>query len=148
MSCVGFDLIKGELYYFMLDGSKKSPIYINHEIHRFDPTQSRTEMMNFFKQTFLEIVRKENPDKISYRLSINAKKAIQFGYLAFPFGVLNLIAYENNIPIEEWVLQSFSTKALGYKADKFSACEEMISNFPATTKKEARIAALAAWMSL
>lgn len=148
MPRVGFNILKGELHYCVLAGSKDSPTFVDMGVHRFDPRQPRPDLANFFKQTFREIIDHSQPAKLAYRLSIEAKKADQFAYLAFPFGVLNLLAHERALPINEFVMQSFSKRALGFTGDKFDACGSMITGFPADAKKDSKTAALAAWMAL
>ncbi len=148
MPCLGFSIQKGELHYCVLDGSRASPIYVDHGVHRFDPAQSRTALANFFKQTFKEVVDRVHPTKLAYRLSLVATSADQFAYLAFPFGILNLIAHEVELPIEEYTSQSFTKRALGFTGDKHEACDAKIAGFPSAAKKETRSAALAAWMAL
>ena len=148
MPCIGFSIQKGELHYCVLRGSREVPIYLDHGLHRFDPTQPRTALANLFKQTFKEVLDRVQPTKLAYRLSLDLKKADQFAYLSFPFGILNLIAYEAALPINEYVSQSFTKRALDFPGDKHAACDARIVNFPSAAKKETRSAALAAWMAL
>ncbi|MEJ1161355.1 hypothetical protein [Prosthecomicrobium sp. N25] len=117
-------------------------------MHRFVPAQPRTALANFFKQTFREVIDHVRPTRLAYRLSLDPKKAEQFAYLAFPFGILNLIAYEAELPIDEYMLQSFTKRALDFPGDKHAACDAKIAGFPGSAKKETRSAALAAWMAL
>lgn len=148
MPCIGFNINKGELHYCVLQGTKSTPAFIDLGVHKFNPNQTRTELSNFFKQTFKEIIDKYKPSIISYRLSLEAKSSEQLSYLVFPYGILNLIAHESGLQIHEYVLQSFTKRALGFDGDKFEACNSKISNFPTSAKKEDRVAALSAWMTL
>lgn len=148
MSVIGFNIKKGELWYCILDGKRSAPSYVRHDRHRFDATQSRGSMAHFFKQTFNEIIDRAHPNALAYRVSLDANSADQVAYLCFPFGILNLIAHERGTPISEFVTQSFSKKALGFVGDKFDACDACIANPPAKWDRDAKLAALSAWMSL
>lgn len=148
MPCVGFNILKSELHYYVLGGSRSSPSHIDLGVHRFDAKQLRPNLANFFKQTFQEIIDRSQATKLAYRLSLDAKKADQFAYLAFPYGILNLIAHERRLPINEFTMQSFTKRALGFTGDKFDACDAMIFGFPADAKRDTKTAALAAWMAL
>lgn len=148
MACLGFNILKGELHYCVLDGERSSPRHVDCGVHRFDPRQPRPELANFFKQTFREIVDSRSPTKLAYRLSLEAQKADQFAYLAFPYGILNVLAHEKGLPIDEFTMQSFTKRALGFTGDKFDACAAHISDFPSDAKKDTKTAALAAWMAL
>jgi hypothetical protein len=148
MPCLGFNILKGELYYCLLNGSKPFPNHVDSGVHLFDPNQPKPDLANFFKQTFREIAERSRPTKLAYRLSLDTAKADQFAYLAFPFGILNLLAHEKGLPIAEFTMQAFTKRALGYNGDKFDACEGKISSFPSDAKKGAKVAALAAWMAL
>lgn len=149
MTALGFNLLKGELHLCALRGTRAAPCYVGHDRHRFDPGQPRPELARFFKLTFGEVIRSFEPDRLAYRLTLNAKSADQVAYLCFPFGILNLIGSEKQIPTSEFTTPSFSKKALKYAAaDKLAACDAMISGFPPGLKEPAKLAALAAWMSL
>ena len=148
MRTLGFNLRKGELYFCCLSGSKEQPVYEIHGRHKFEPTQSRPDLSNFFKQTFAEILESQQVDLLSYRLSLDAKSSDQIAYLTFPFGVLNLLAFEKGLPIREYTTQSFTKKALGFEGDKFKACDDLIKGCPTDWKEPVKLAALSAWMAL
>lgn len=148
MAILGFNLQKGELHFCLMDGTKADPKYVAHGRHRFDVEQPKPEMANFFKQTFNELIEARQPQGLAYRLSMDGKKADQIAYLTFPFGILTLVAHERGLAVEQSITQTFTKKALGFAGDKFDACEERIADRPAAWTNAAKLAALAAWMSL
>jgi Holliday junction resolvasome RuvABC endonuclease subunit len=148
MITLGFNLKKGELHYCTLSGTKQAPQYIDHSRYNFNAEQPTPSLSNFFKQTFNEIITKQQPDSLAYRLSIDINKASQFSYLAFPFGILNLIAFERGMHISEYTNRAFTKKALNFDGDKLDACDEIINNPPSDWKEPTKIAALSAWMCL
>ena len=148
MAILGFNLQKGELHFCLMDGTRAAPRYLAHDRHRFDTTQPKPEMANFFKQTFIELIEAQEPKRLAYRLSLEAKKAEQLPYLIFPYGVLALVAYERGLDLHQSTSQSFTPRALAYQGDKFVACDERILNRPPTWTPAAKYAALSTWMSL
>lgn len=148
MKALGFNIKKGELWFCVLQGDRRAPTFLTDDRHRFDAEQPRTELAHFFKQTFGEVIEHTKPDRLAYRVSLDAKAADQVAYLCYPFGILNLCAHERGMPIQEFVTQSFSKRALGYAGDKFDACDALISNRPAKWGRDGKLAALAAWMAL
>ncbi|MEH6721399.1 MAG: hypothetical protein V7704_21205 [Aurantimonas endophytica] len=148
MTILGFNLQKGELHFCMMDGTRDDPRYVMHDRHRFDVEQPRPEMANFFKQTFNEVIEARQPHRLAYRLSMDGKKADQIAYLTFPFGILTLVAHERALEVDQWTIHAFTKKGLGFQGDKFGACDERIADRPAAWPNAAKLAALAAWMSL
>ncbi|TBY27453.1 hypothetical protein [Rhizobium leguminosarum] len=148
MAILGFNLQKGELHFCLLDGTRPDPRYLMHGRHRFEVDQPRPEMANFFKQTFNELIEAQQPRGLAYRLSMDGKKADQIAYLTFPFGILSLVAYERGLAIAQSTIHTFTKKALAHSGDKFTACDERIEDCPAAWPNAAKLAALAAWMSL
>lgn len=148
MSVVGFNISKDKISYVILEGSKNSCRVNYHSIEKFDSTQPTPELVNYFKEAFLEIITKHKPDRIAYRMSLESKKA-NIPYLYFSYGVLNLFAYERGIAINQTISQTFSAKELGQKGDKFAVCDQIIADVPSSKwTNDHRYAALAAWVSL
>lgn len=148
MKALGFNIKKGELWFCLLEGDRAAPAFLAQDRHRFDAEQPRTGLAHFFKQTFGEVIDHTKPDRLAYRVSLDANGADQVAYLCYPFGILNLIAHERGTPIREFVTQSFSKKALGFAGDKLDACDARISNPPPKWGRDGKLAALAAWMAL
>ncbi|WP_313605337.1 hypothetical protein [Rhizobium sp.] len=148
MAILGFNLQKGELHFCLIEGNRINPRYLMHDRHRFEVDQPKPEMANFFKQTFNELIEARQPKGLAYRLSMDGKKADQIAYLTFPFGILSLVAYERKLAVAQSTIHTFTKKALAHTGDKFTACDERIADRPAAWPNAAKLAALAAWMSL
>jgi len=69
--------------------------------------------MSWFKQNFTEIITNCAPDRVSYRVSLNANSVAQNAYLVFPWGVLNLVSFDHNIPTCEFNKMTFTAKRFG-----------------------------------
>lgn len=148
MRALGFNIKKGELHYCLLQGTRAAPQYVAHGKQNFEASQKKPHLANHFKQAFNELILHHNPSSLAYRLSLEAKKADQYSYLCFSYGILNLIAFEREIPIFEYTTQSFSKKALHTASDKWAACDEKIADAPNNWKNETKLSALSAWMNL
>jgi hypothetical protein len=123
-------------------------MYLSHSRDQFDANKPRKELANYFKQTFGEAISRTGPDRLAYRLSLDAKSADQIAYLSFSFGILNLIAHDLDLPIKEFCSQAFTKSALGYQGDKFEACDDRIADRPSRWATPEKLAALAAWLAL
>lgn len=148
MRALGINIVKDEIWFCALEGSKHAPIYFSHERSRFDSTSTKTLMANSFKQIFSEEMNRFSPDVVGYRVSLDAKRLDQIGYLLFPYGILNLIAFEKGVESRAFVTNSFSKKALNFDGCKFEACDQLISNRPNRWGRNDKLAALSAWMCL
>jgi len=140
--------VKGAVWHCVLEGTRSAPTYVSHSKDRFDADKPRKELANHFKQTFGETISQTRPDRLAYRLSLDANSADQIAYLSFSFGILNLLAHDLDLPIREFCSQAFTKSALSYQGDKFDACDERITNRPPKWGNPEKLAALAAWLTL
>jgi hypothetical protein len=144
MKSIGFNISKERLSYCILEGTKSSCKLAFRAYEKFDAGQPLPEMMNYFRQTFSELLSRHEPDIIAYRMSLEGKKA-SIPYLCFSYGILNLLSYEQEIPIVQTISATFSKKQLGREGDKFEVCDEIIDDIPSEKwNNEYRYAALAA----
>jgi hypothetical protein len=150
MRAIGFELKKGELRFTLLEGPFHAPKYIAHGKRAFDPDSSRKDLMNWFKQNFLELIRAHPSDMIAYRVSLNAKSVDQTAYLLFPWGVLNLVAFEKGLKTLEYNKMSFTAKRFGLpKGAKPDEALDAHTGSPAPHWDESqRNSAFTAWAAL
>ena len=146
MKILGFNIAKGRLTYCLIEGPKTAATLLDHGYEKFDPARPIPDMANYFKQTFCELIKRGQPDQISYRMSLEAKKD-SISYLLFSYGILNLIAHEQGLHIAQTISQTFSSKALGAKGDKFQICDQLIKAPKSSWDNNYRYAALSALMS-
>jgi hypothetical protein len=150
---LGINLMKGFVHYAVLEGTSDAPVYVAHDRSRFDADQGRSDQANFFRNLFNELITRHTPGFIGYRVSLDAKKADQVAYLHFPYGVLNLVAFDQHIPADGITSSAFTAKRLkrapapGAKFDKLAACEA-IAGCPNVWNNDAKVAALTAWVFL
>jgi hypothetical protein len=148
LSSLGLNISKGIIWFCALDGPRSGPVHLESGRQRFNPNQSRPDLANYCKQAFGELIDRFPSSRLAYRLTLNAKSADQVAYLCFPFGILNLVAHERGLAIREFTTPSFTKKALGFVGDKFDACDSMITSRPEKWDRDAKLAALSAWMTL
>lgn len=113
MKVLGFELKKGELRFSLVTGSFENAKWDSQGRRIFNPELPRVDLMCWFKQNFNEIINDCSPDRVAYRVSLNAKSVSQVSYLLFPWGVLNLVAFERGIPTREFNKMSFTAKKFG-----------------------------------
>jgi hypothetical protein len=147
VTAIGFNISKGAIWSCVLEGTRSAPEFRDLGRQRFNPDQPRPELANYFKQVLGEIIDRVPSPRLAYRLTLNAKSADQVAYLCFPFGILNLVAHERGLAIDQFTTASFSKKALGFTGDRFDACDT-IKGRPENWDRDAKLAALSAWMVL
>jgi hypothetical protein len=149
MTVLGFSLLKNELRYSVLSGTKAKPVLVKKErILTPDPFIT-PQLMDWFDTNFSDIIRTEKPDIISYKLSLKIVKD-QFGYLTFPLGVLNLVSKKANVPIIQYSSMAIRASKLGIKGkvDIYSFCDTTFGKNPPYWDKDQKDSLLVAWFEL
>lgn len=150
MTVIGFDVKKNELRYTVLKGRLKQPEYLSHGRRIYDAAQRRPDLAGWFKQNFVELIVKSGADGIGYRVSTNVPKVEQIAYMHYSWGVLNLIAYERGLAIEEFNSKSFTAKRfeLPRGSKPIAVVDDFLGSHPPYWDDLQRSAALAAWARL
>lgn len=119
MKVLGIAIKKNEVWFSVVSGSEMKNAEIietGKQIFRAD-TLAQSLMMEF-SNLFDELIAKYRPDRISYKLYLNAKMN-QIPYMHYSLGILNLISHQKGIKATErtgnWI-----TAAKGTKIDKFN----------------------------
>lgn len=149
MKILGIHLLKGELRYTILKGTKQKPILIDKNRLSTISTSNIPELMDWFETNFNQLIAKLGPEKIAYRLTLNPKKDQLFS-TEFPYGILNLICYKQNIPIDFYVPQSFKPSKLNQPKDIdiYSYCDQIFGQHPPYWDKNQKNSLLVAWFEL
>lgn len=150
MKSIGFELKKGELRFSVLEGAFAAPQWVVHDRRVFNPDLDRASLMSWFKQNFMETLDKAAPQRVAYRVSLNANKVAQIGYLLLPWGVLNLIAFEKGLQTFEYNKMTFTAKRFGLP--KGTNPEDHLDNLfgPKSPHWDSsqKVSVLAAWAAL
>lgn len=140
MRVIGFAVKKGELWISVLDGDSKETCKLKRtEKFSFQANTECSQLMYEFFNMFTEIIEKYSPDKITYKIYLNAKKA-QIEYMVYPWGVLNYICADKNIPISSFTGTWLSANKNGKK--KLEICQEY---FEESFNADELAATAAAW---
>ncbi|GAA0593733.1 hypothetical protein [Caenispirillum bisanense] len=149
VAVVGIEMKQGEVRYCVLDGTRQSPTFVEHGVKHFGLPAEAPELMDFFRQTFEEIINTYKPEAVGYRIALSVppsvKKAEQYPYLYFSCGMLCLICHDNNIPATMFNGNSFGAAFFGgAKGNKMTLCDGIVGQHPPKWDDSARMAALAA----
>jgi hypothetical protein len=149
MKVMGIHLLKGQMRYSVLRGSKASPELIEKDrLDTIDVTNI-PELMNWFDTNFNLLISKIKPQRVSYRLTLTPKKD-QLFYLEFPYGILNLICYKKGIPINNYTSKSFNPSRLGQpkSIDLYKYCNDVFGDNPPYWDTNQKNSILVAWFDL
>lgn len=150
MVALGFELKKGELRITSLEGTLQAPAYVRHERRVFNPDLSRPELMNWFRQNFLEILNQQRPTSLSYRVSLAANSVDQMAYLHFPWGLLGLVSFDKGIRVVELNDRSYTAKRFGLPkgSNVENSLIALIGNHPPHWDSSQIKSALSEWAAL
>jgi len=148
LSVLGFDVERARIHICILSGSRSSPTFIAHECRNFSSKTCVPELMNFFRHTYEEIIKEHHPEAIGYRVAMShghsAKSLDQYPYLYFGYGLLNLVAFEREIPIRLFTVMSFNKSFFGQDGSRSELCDNLLGTHPPHWNESARSAALSA----
>lgn len=149
MASIGFDLAKNEIRWCVVDGSRAAPTYVTHGIENYVVGDYRGELLEKSSTIFMPLLKRFTPDRVGYRLSLDAPSADQVAYLHFPYAMLIAQCAELQLDIIEFNSRSFTAKLLGYNKSlkKEVGCDAMMGTHPPNWPK-IRSAAMAAWGTL
>lgn len=143
MRVVGLAVKKGELWISVIEGeTQENCSLINTEKFCFQADSPCSRLMFEFYNIFTEVIEKYNPDKIAYKVYLDAKKD-QIRYMMYPWGILNYICANRDIECIEITGVWLSAKKKGKK--KLDICREF---FNCNFDKDQLAAVAAAWYGL
>lgn len=146
MASLGFDLAKSEIRWCVVDGSRSAPVYVEHGIENYVVGDYRGELLEKSSTIFMPLLKRFTPERVGYRLSLDASSADQIAYLHFPYAMLIVQCADLGLPYIEFNSRSFTAKLLGYDKSlkREEGCDAMLGTHPPNWPK-ARAAAMAAW---
>ena len=149
MRVLGLHLLKEQLRFTVLEGTKSSPsLVVRGRLVTTDPEDAPT-LMDWYDSQFRQLITNHSPNKLSYRLTLKPKKD-QLVCSEFPLGILNLIAHQQSLPINSYTSQSFTPSRLGLAkgVDIYAHCDEVFGQHPPYWDKNQKNSLLAAWFEL
>lgn len=121
MRCMGIAIKKNEIVYAIVEGNSKNDAIIHTIDKQIFRVESDTLMMDF-SNIFVEIITKYKPDRVAYKLYLDAKIQ-QIPYMHYSLGILNLVCLQRGIKTQErssqWITAGRKKKILEFE-DFFS----------------------------
>lgn len=149
MAALGIHLLSGQFRYAYLAGGRNAPV-LEGNGRLVTPTESNVPaLMDWYDSQFRLLVERHEPEVISYRLTLGAKKKQLFTSI-FPLGLLNFIAHEKGLRVSVYTAQSFTATRLGLgkAVDVYAHCDSVLGKHPPYWDKNQKNAILAAWFEL
>ena len=149
MSVIGIHIAKEQLRYAVLEGSKDSPTLIAKDRLVTTDPNNVPELMDWYDSQFRQLLTNYLPKRIGYRLILEPKKD-QIFFSEFPLGILNLLAYQSEIPITPYTARAFvaSRLSLPKGTDLYKHCDATFGAHPPYWDKYQKNAVLVAWFEL
>lgn len=149
MRVLGLEIIKGQLRYSVLEGTKEEPSLIGKNRIVVPEMESIPELMDWFDSEFDELISKYKPSKIAYRLALEPRKQ-QMSYLIYPWAILNLKCFEKDLEAKDYIKRNFVPNkfGLGKNIDLYNHCDEIFGINPPYWDKNQKYSLLAAWLEL
>jgi len=99
MTTIGFNFTSSDIFYVAVSGSLNAPVFVEKNKISLPVNFNVSERVDWFENELTAILNKINPDKVSYRLTINnvTNKYAQSVYYAQ--AILNLICHKKQIDI-------------------------------------------------
>lgn len=140
MRCLGIAIKKNEIIYAVIDGYTMDDAIIYTTGKQNYRTESDTLMMDF-SNIFLELITKYTPDRVAYKLYLDANMQ-QIPYMHYSLGILNLVCLQKGVEVSErssqWITAGKRKKIVNF--------DNHFSTTQMTTDEVA--AALVAWYEL
>lgn len=149
MRTLGLFIQKGSFRYAVLEGTRADPILVAKDRLITPDPDEVPHLMDWYDSQFRQLISAHKPERIAYRLILDPNKE-QLLHSEFPLGILNLIAYQRNLPITPYVAQSYTPSRLGLQkgTDLYALCDEVFGQHPPYWDKNQKHAILCAWFKL
>ena len=149
MKVLGIHISKGQFRFAVIEGTKNNPVLIDKGRMVTTNPQKVPQLMDWYDTHFRELVDKFKPEKIAYRLTLNPRKE-QLFTSEFPFGILNLLAHQQGIPIVAYSPQSFVPSKLGLPKNTniLNYCDDIFGSQPPYWDDNQRYSILVAWFEV
>lgn len=133
----------------MLEGSPSDPKLVAKERLMTTNPDEVPALMDWFDTEFRTMLDTHKPERIGYRLTLEPKKDQLFSS-EFPLGILNLQAFQRNLPIYDYTSRSFVPSRLGMPKDTDleELCTVQFGDNPPYWDKNQKHAILVAWFAL
>ena len=99
MTTIGFNFTSSDMYFVAVDGTLNAPNFIAKNKISLPANYSVPETVDWFENELTALLNTYNPDKVSYRLTINNVKNNYVQNVYYAQAILNLICHKRQIEI-------------------------------------------------
>ncbi|WP_026842801.1 RuvC family protein [Citrifermentans bremense] len=149
MKVLGIALQKNHLRFAVVEGDKGAPILRDKGRQPTSAPDDVPRLLDWYETHFEHLINEHTPDAIAYKLTLEPSLE-QLHTLAFPMGVLNLIAKKKNIPICEYSSRGITPSKLGLprSTNLLEHVDSVFGDNPPYWDKAQKEAVLVAWFCL
>ena len=149
MITLGLNTTKDSLRYCVLQGNKGAPVLIHTEELHTNNMPSVQLLMNWYETTFTNLINRFSPEVIGIKVTLKADRS-QIAHWYYPLGILQNIAYQQNIETHEFTYLNFVASKFGLhkSIDIYNYIDQYFGEQNPRLDKNQKYAVLAAWMCL
>lgn len=149
MKALGIALQKNYLRFAVVEGDQDDPTLVEKGRQTTCDPEDVPALMDWYETHFQHLISKHEPDVIAYKLVLDPKLEQQHT-LAFPCGILNLLARKQGIEIKEYSQRAITPSKLGLSksTDLMAHVDETFGENPPYWDKYQKEAVLVAWFAL
>ncbi len=149
MKALGIVVQKNYLRYVVLEGDQNNPVLIEKGRQTTSDPANVPALMDWYETHFEHLISTHKPNSIGYKLVLEPTIEQQHT-LAFPIGILNLLAQQKSIPIQEYSQRGITPSKLGLPkaTDLLDYVDSKFGANPPHWDKYQKEAVLVAWFSL
>lgn len=149
MKILGLVVQKNYLRFAVVGGDKKTPTLVDKGRQSTCDPDNLPALMDWYETHFEHLISEHTPDAIAYKLTLEPTIEQQHT-LAYPFGILNLLAKKHNIPINEYSSRGITASKLDLikKTDLMKHVDAVFGEHPPYWDKYQKEAVLVAWFGL
>jgi hypothetical protein len=99
MTTIGFNFTSSDIYYVVVEGTLAAPNFISKNKINLPANHSVPELVEWFENQLTAILNGTNPDRVSYRLTINNVTNNYVHCVYYGQSILNLLCHKRQIDI-------------------------------------------------
>lgn len=99
MTSIGFNFTSSDIYYVVVSGTLNAPTFVAKNKISLPANYNVPETVDWFENELIAILNNVNPDRISYRLTINNVTNNYVHNVYYGQAILNLLSHRRQIQI-------------------------------------------------
>lgn len=154
MKTIGFNFTKNDFRYSVLEGDIKKPEFVSREKIFYPKSMETPELMDKLETQLNEIIVKNNPDKVGYRIDLPVFRGFDVPQIIGTYyaqAILNLSCYKKGIVVTHFHYKAIiNGKKLGLTKDANLSkyVDDKLGLHKPYWDKSTKCAVLIAWLLL